>query len=815
MKRFISLPNKILFLLLIMSIGLGASLSWLWISKTNQDFLRKQQEIRLQNQQQYVLLNDLFRARLESWVEMMVLLQSEAEDPLAALSESLLGQADFLRLNWQVEDLWLVDSRGETVFATSEPLPLIVQEKQVRVRAEQRSVDAIHCQTNCIQLLSIPILTLEGKLAVLSISSSLLETLAFLNQSTNATLAQVYLSEPPQLAKASSLTVRGRLSQINKTFIRSVIQQFPDDFSLSKLLADGIHMQLGDKDFLINAISMTSAKNDGNYMLLAHDITPITQAHKAYQTTVLSTMVGVLFVVGLLFYLLLDNIKKRLIKLSEQLPLLAKRDFNTFENQGIRQNKWIDDELDTLQRSASSLAKELETLDKQVEEKTQELEKIAMYDPLTGLPNRNMLTFQLEKALAGLKRDDGFVVILFFDLDDFKKVNDSYGHGVGDALLTEAAKRLGKVLRRTDIACRFGGDEFVILLNHVSALDGALRVADKLLEVMKAPISIEQLRFYVSTSIGIAASDNSQGVAEELIQHADIAMYQAKAAGGDCYRIYDSQMSKSALEKVALESEARDALKGNQFSYALQPQVDLQTGRLEGFEALIRWLHPERGMVSPGHFIPVLENTEFMLSLGYWGIERAFELLAKFEKAGHGNYKMAINLSGAQFLDPQLIPFLKTKFTETGIRPELIELELTERTLVSDVEKATRIMQQLIALGCLISIDDFGTGYSSLSYLKKMPADIIKIDRSFIDGMLVGNADKQIVASTITMVQNLGMKVVAEGIEEQEQLDLLKRMGCDLAQGYFIAKPIPEAQLSEHLDKHLKDDIWHIEGVQT
>ena len=813
MRRFISLPNKILLLLVVMSISLGVSLSWLWLTKTNQDFLRKQQEIRQQNQQQYLLLNQLFRTRLESWVEMFVQLQEDQSRPIASLADTLEDKIEFLRLNWQVEELWLANSQGQLVFGTVRPMPEQIRRLQQSVFEEQRSLEEIRCQESCAQLLSIPILTLEGDMAVISMNISLLETLAFLNQSTQATLAQVYLPGNPSLANARDLVIRGPLSHSTLTTIQSLIQQFPDAFPVQKLLSEGIQLRVDNKDFLLNLITMTQVENDGNYVLLAHDISPITQAHQQYQRSVLATMVGVLFIVGLLFYLLINNLRKRLLRLSEQLPLLAKRDYEGFDIAGVNEQKWVDDELDMLQESASLLATELEALDLQVQEKTSELEKIAMYDPLTGLPNRNMLTFQLEKALAALHRKNGFVVVLFLDLDDFKKVNDSHGHGVGDGLLCEASNRLQKVLRKSDLASRFGGDEFVILLENVTALEGALRVADKLLEALKEPVKIGQQRFYVSTSIGISAGNEASQNAEELIRHADIAMYQAKTAGGNCRRIYDSEMSKNALQKVALEEQARDALKGAQFTYALQPQVELKTGRLEGFEALIRWEHPERGMISPGLFIPVLENTEFMLSLGYWGIEHAFEILEKFRAAGHSEYKIAINLSGGQFLDPDLIPFLKNKIDQTGIRPDLIELELTERTLVADVEKTTKIMQQLIDLGCIISIDDFGTGYSSLSYLKKMPAQIIKIDRSFIDGMLVGTADKQIVASTISMVQKLGMKVVAEGIEEKEQLDLLNEMGCDLAQGYFIARPIPEAQLFETLEKHVASDIWHIDPL--
>ena len=687
-------------------------------------------------------------------------------------------------------------------------MPDFVAQLTTDVKQEQRSMTNILCVEQCQQVLSIPLLLSHNELAVMTVSLGLLESLAFLNQSTDATLALVYVPGEPQIAQASNLYIRGPLAQKNHLFFQDLISAFPASYQITKLLAEGIQVHRGDKDFLLNLIPISADSEDGNYVLSAHDITPITAAHRVYQQSVIIAASAIFIVVGWLFYLLTNSFRARLVRLSERLPLLASQEYDKFRSTDQAQTHWFDDELDTLQGSARQLALRLEALDEQVETKTSELQQIAMYDGLTKLPNRNMLSYQLTKSIAELERANGVVAILFFDLDDFKKVNDSYGHGVGDQLLREAAGRLQSLLRKSDIACRFGGDEFVVMLTQMQNLDGAIKVAEKLLATFREPIDVGTIKFYVSTSIGIAITTSSQTNADDFIRYADIAMYQAKEAGGNCYKLYDVEMSRHAMEKVALEAQARDALVDRQFTFALQPQLELSSDKLIGFEALLRWTHPERGPVSPGQFIPVLENTEFMLSLGYWCIENAFDLLLEFRNKGFAELKIAINLAGIQFLDPELIPFLRRKLAQTGLSPELFELELTERTLVSDIDKATHIMQELIEIGFLISIDDFGTGYSSLSYLKRMPAHIIKIDRSFVDGMLTSEADKQIVASTINMVQNLGMKVIAEGIEQHSQFDMLKHFGCDMAQGYLLAKPISQADLFKELDQKLAGGRW-------
>lgn len=809
MKPFLSLPKKIMLLLLAMLLSIAGSLSWLWLSKTNQDYLLKQQEIRKQNQQQYILLNDMNRNRLESWIELFVQLKRESVDQAEALSNELTDKFEFLQLHWQVENIWMSDHAGELLFSSKSHVPDHVEKIRKNVQETQRSSTVIHCDIQCLQILSIPVLLNDGGIATITASVSMLETLAFLNQSTGATLAMVYVPDDPEAAKASNLFIRGPLARGHRAFFNALISAFPKAYQINKLLAEGIQVQHNNSDYLLNLIPMTANEKQNNYVLSAHDVTPITQAHRSYQRSLLITGSVVFLISGLLFYMLTNSFRDRLIRLSERLPLLALQEYEKFRGSSLSSKHLFSDELDQLVESSDELAQRLEELDEQVLLKTTELEKIAMYDSLTSLPNRNMLLFQLQNAISKLQRTPGMVVILFFDLDDFKKVNDSYGHSVGDALLIEASKRFEGILRKTDLACRFGGDEFVVMLSQVEDLDGAVKVAEKLLKTFQDPISVNSLRFYMSTSIGIAATSDSDFDAEDFVRHADIAMYQAKEAGGNCYKMYNVKMSQKAIDKVALETEARDALIDDQFTFALQPQIELSTNRLMGFEALLRWFHPERGAVPPGQFIPVLENTEFMLALGRWCINNAFEQLIEFKQRGLGNLKIAVNLASNQFLDPDLIPLLKSKLKETGIKPELIELELTERTLVADVERTTKIMRDLINIGFIISIDDFGTGYSSLSYLKRMPAHIIKIDRSFVDGMSSSKADKQIVASTIDMVQNLGMKVIAEGIEEHGQFEMLKEFNCDMAQGYLMARPILQADLYAELDSNLVDGIWH------
>lgn len=808
MGRFFSLPKKMVLLLLLLLLLISAAMSTLWLMKTNEEFHLKQQEIRQQNQVQYLLLNQILRNRLESWVELLVQMHPNDTQQMDAIAQTLAARFDFLQLNWQVEGVWLFNSDKTLIYSSQNSIPDYIRQSSTSPDVQQRSTESIYCHLECTQVLSIPLLNHDGSIAVVTISYGLVETLAFLNQSTDAIVALVHVPSATDVVSNKGLYIRGPLAKRQHVFIDNLVHALPEELPVETLIVEGVKVELNGRDYFVVLLPMSTTNSDNDFVLAAHDITPIMRSHTSYQRSIIITAL-VMFLVSLLtFYLLTNSVRRRLLRLSARLPLLAQRNYQQFRERNQISQHFFRDELDTLNDSANELAERLELLDEQVLAKTSELENIALYDQLTQLPNRNLLTLQLEQAVANLNQRPGIAALLFFDLDDFKKVNDSYGHSIGDELLIEASFRFKNVVRDPDLACRFGGDEFAILIKHAVDIEEVKLVAEKLLDRFRQPINVENLRFYVSTSIGIAITQSQETQVNELLRQADVAMYQAKRKGGNCYYFYDAQMSKLAIDKVEMEDEARRALLDNQFSFALQPQIELSTGRLMGFEALLRWHHPDKGQIPPGHFIPILENTEFMLTLGYWCIEHAYSLLMEFKERGLDKLKIAINLAGIQFLDSELVPCLLEKTESTGIRPELLELELTERTLVSDVNRTTVIMQTLVDKGFLISIDDFGTGYSSLSYLKKMPAQFIKIDRAFIDGMLTNRADRQIVASTVAMVQRLGMKVIAEGIETSEQIDILQSLECDLAQGYFISYPIPEHNLFDVLQKQCREGIW-------
>lgn len=794
------------------------SFSWLLLNTEEQEFLLKQREIREQTYKQYALLNELNSRRSEALLEFLGNVYGNNRDPLEQLAITLKDELDFLQLNWQVEQVWLLDTLGKTVFPDIRQLPEHIRALDDQIRTRQRSVNRVFCADICTQLLGVPLL-IKGEMASVIVTLSLSESLAFLGQSSGARLALVSASDSSLSVMASELRIKGQHAASSIDMFNRLLSQLPDTLTVGELEDKGYQVAESNQAYLLVLIPMSEGQGEVNFVLSAHNITPLVESRRQYQVAVV--VIGTIFygLCCLIFYGLTNGFRRRLLNISKRLPLLAEGGFREFHAQRIPVSTRFRDELDILQESATRLANKLEILDGEVRDKTGALERIAMYDSLTQLPNRNMLTFQLTRALADLDRRPGYVAILFFDLDDFKKVNDSHGHSAGDALLVEASSRLASLIRKSDLACRFGGDEFVVMLSHIDDLNSAITVAGKILDAMREPISVESSRFYVSTSIGLAATQDSEFSVDELISHADIAMYQAKNAGGNCIKLFDQQMSSLAKEKVTLETAARDALSNDQFQFALQPQVELETGRLVGFEALLRWIHPERGFISPSQFIPVLENTEFMLNLGYWCIDRACQILKTLEKEGYGDMRIAINLAAIQFLDPELIPYLNQKLAESGLKAEKLELELTERTLVSDVTRTTDIMDMLINLGFIISIDDFGTGYSSLSYLKRMPAHVIKIDRSFISGMVSSNADRQIVASTISMVKNLGMTVIAEGIENASQMQILKELGCDIAQGFYIARPIMESHLNEAMRNQFKAGYWQIQqpadGTET
>jgi diguanylate cyclase (GGDEF)-like protein len=423
----------------------------------------------------------------------------------------------------------------------------------------------------------------------------------------------------------------------------------------------------------------------------------------------------------------------------------------------------------------------------------------ATHDDLTGLANRALLQDRITRALAAAQQQGTQVAVLLLDLDRFKTVNDSLGHNSGDRLLSSVAARLQAVLRQTDTLARLGGDEFVIVLPGLTGREAVVRVCEKVLDTVAQPVTIDQHQVWTGASVGIALHPQDGACHEELLRNADAAMYLAKAAGGSGYRFYQPEMNASAMQRLEVEAGLRQALERGELAVHYQPKVCTKGERIVGVEALVRWNHPLRGLVSPNEFIPVAEDTGLIVPLGAWVLEQACSQLALWHRQGHTQLTMAVNLSPIQFCQPGLAAEVEAIITRTGVPAAAVELELTERMVMEDPEAAARTLAHLRRIGIRTALDDFGTGHSNLSSLRRFQIDALKIDRSFIDLAPVNADDDAIARAIVALARSLGLSVVAEGVETQAQWDYVRAIGCDQGQGYLFAQALPAAVFAERL----------------
>lgn len=423
-------------------------------------------------------------------------------------------------------------------------------------------------------------------------------------------------------------------------------------------------------------------------------------------------------------------------------------------------------------------------------EAEQRIEYLAGHDALTGLPNRTLLTERAELALALAARRCESLAVLSLDLDQFKEVNDALGHAGGDALLMQVTARIKALIRQSDILCRIGSDEFALLLPDTGR-EKALCVVDRLVAAFSQPFAVADHSLRMTTSIGIALYPQDGAQFAELLKNADAALYQAKQNGRNALAFYDRQMNMATFERLVLESELRKAIEAGQLRAYFQPKVRLADGALVGAEALVRWQHPEHGLIPPGRFISVAESSDLIVKIGDWMLGEASRQLAIWREAGLPSLTVAVNLAARHFHTPELTDGLRSLLAAHGLAPQLLELELTESTLLDVGAETMNTLQTIQQLGVGLSIDDFGTGYSSLSYLKRLPITTLKIDQSFVRD-LANDSDNQIIVNTmITLGHNLGLTVIAEGVETEQQRQILHDQGCDLTQGYLFSPPLP------------------------
>jgi diguanylate cyclase (GGDEF)-like protein/PAS domain S-box-containing protein len=425
----------------------------------------------------------------------------------------------------------------------------------------------------------------------------------------------------------------------------------------------------------------------------------------------------------------------------------------------------------------------------------------AFHDALTRLPNRNLFLDRLQHALARAGRSQTLLAVLFLDLDNFKVINDSLGHDVGDQLLMSVAARLSAAMRDDDIAARLGGDEFILLLEGISDVSEAERVAQRIHDILKAPFTIGRREVFVTSSIGIAIGSSPDDRPDDLLRNADVAMYGAKRNGRACYEVFDPEMHTSAVQRLEFEQDLRQAIEHHAFRVHYQPKLDIATGEIVELEALIRWQHPERGIILPGEFIPLAEETGLIVPIGQWILREACHQLRRWQIAypEEAPRQVSVNLSTVQLRLPTLIDDVAAVLHETGLDPNCLSLEITESAVMHDPELAMGTLSALKALGVRLAIDDFGTGYSSLSYLKRFPVDLLKIDQTFIGELGSADENSVIVGVTIRLAHALGMRVVAEGVEAPEQLNRLRELNCDLAQGYHISHPLPASAIEQFI----------------
>ena len=428
----------------------------------------------------------------------------------------------------------------------------------------------------------------------------------------------------------------------------------------------------------------------------------------------------------------------------------------------------------------------------------------AHFDSLTALPNRFLSLDRLSQILMEVQKNHVKAAVFFLDLDDFKKVNDSLGHEVGDKLLIEAAHRLQQALKKNDTVGRLGGDEFIVLISSLDDESDALVIADRLLKAFRKPFKLEGRDLILTLSIGIAISPKDGTSASVLLRNADTAMYQAKALGRNTSSFFTPQMNVAMRRRFEIEEQMHGALERNEFELYYQPQIDVKTNTIIGAEALLRWHNIVLGEITPDEFIPIAEQTGLIAPIGVFVINQALRFLNEWQTVNNQQYTMAVNLSPRQFRDPELVNIIIHALNENTISNECLELEITEGVLMNSQASIHDALVQIDELGIKLSMDDFGTGYSSLSYLREYPFDVLKIDRSFIAGITDNKADCNLVKAAIAMSHSLEIKVVAEGVETKEQLDLLNELNCDIAQGFYLSKPLPAAKLLNFSLRYLK-----------
>ncbi|GAA3926400.1 putative bifunctional diguanylate cyclase/phosphodiesterase [Litoribacillus peritrichatus] len=722
---------------------------------------------------------------------------ASSEPTLAEVISAVDLHWENLNLFGQIDAILLLDDRAQVLTKKGQISMTPVTELMDWVPQKSRPESLIYCSDDCRIYLGVPLLLANGEHYVMVIAQSISDVVATMSRSFNAELALAVVNkEASFLGRLANWNV-GLMSATSQVLSNEVLTAANRSYSLKQLLSQGQQILLEDKAWALWGLEISS---QGDVLLVASDLTA---EQKSNRSLMMFALFFALFagcfsvVVGVV---LLWRPVKRIALHSETLPLLAEGEYELVRNRLRPDHGGYHNEVDQLDIVTVELSRKLEFLSREVELRTGELERLAMYDTLTHLPNRSLYVHELREAISELKEHPGESIgLLFLDLDAFKRINETLGHMAGDSLLVQTSRRLKQLLSEQDTLCRLGGDEFAIITRHLNDQDDIHTLLNSILSEFRKPIEVDKRLLTVTASIGVVFCSDENASPENLTRQADMAMYAAKDVGKNSFHFFNDQMLIDISKALELESELQTALDQEQFCLFLQPKFDLVTGVLDSFEALVRWRHPEKGMIMPNHFIPQMEEGELIFQLGRWVISHGLNIIKGLEKSGLGKYKLAVNLSARQFCDDKLVDYLKDCLSD--ISGDRLELEITENVLIHSSGLAASVMKQANELGVTVALDDFGTGYSSLSYLRQLPVDVIKLDRSFIAPTEDNQESRMIVESVIDLAHKLNKTVVAEGIETQEHLTFLQNSRCDSAQGFLLSKPIDEIDLPDILAK--------------
>jgi diguanylate cyclase (GGDEF)-like protein len=720
--------------------------------------------------------------------------------------ESILNRHWFsMQITWGLESAVLLNEDGKLIARWGnkhvEPSKHVIE----RVLNSGSPHEEMRCSELCQLAITAPVISAEGKVKLIQLSVSLADTLLDFQRITQSDIGLLTpVSSGQDIARPLAQTGMSFSALTNRAVLQKVIHEYADQQQWKKdfIQANQQKIFVIDTPVAQYELMLLSepdlAGNEAVVVIISDTSSARDQIYFARQTHIIAGLVSIILSVFFVIMVLWKPIRS-LQRQVKTLPLLPESKYEEARMQlkKIETNPIFADEISQLHKTSMELTNQLENYHNELTDNTQKLFEMAHFDALTGLINRAYLTTLIDEKLGNPDEKLRKFSLIYLDLDNFKHINDALGHKVGDNLLSVVASRLKSCVGPFDFVARTGGDEFCLVINDAPSLEFVTDIAKRVLASLQNPIALDGRSLAISTSIGITTSLVDGVSAASLLQNADLAMYQAKAGGKNNYHIFNHQLHKDADSRMALEEELRNAVENQEFVLFYQPQIDLKTGKLIGCEALIRWQHPTRGLLAPFFFIDTIENNGLIIPVGKWIIWEACRQCAIWNAMGLGHIKISINLSARQFSDPDLIADIQSAIAKYQITAEQLEFEVTESLLATDINHAIELLKSLQSIGSTIAIDDFGTGYSSLNYIKQLPLDKLKVDRAFIKDLPDDNDDKQITAAIIAMAHTLNLKVVAEGIETDAQMQFLQTLGCEIGQGYLFDKPISAEEFSK------------------